>query len=173
MTASAASVLPTGSTALFVVWGPPSHGPRSRVFARELGIEAHFIFSTRRRGRLIAPLKYGYQAFTTLWLLFRRRPRIVFVQSPPSFATIFVALYSAVTGGRFVIDAHSGAFQSPYWTRPAWLYRLVARRAVATIVTNEHFAASVRSSGSNALVSATFRPPSRTTGRIRSRRSST
>jgi glycosyltransferase involved in cell wall biosynthesis len=137
---------------MFLVWGPPSHGPRSRVFARELGIPLHNVYSTRRRGKWIAPWKYGYQAIVTLLLLVRHRPRLVFVQSPPSFASILVAGYSVVTRARFIIDAHSGALQSSYWTRPRWLYHRVARRALATIVTNDTFAALVTSWGARSLV---------------------
>jgi glycosyltransferase involved in cell wall biosynthesis len=137
---------------LFLVWGPPSHGPRSRVFARELGIEIRFVTSTTRRGLLVAPLKYTSQAFKTFRLLADRRPQLVFVQSPPTFAVMTVWLYGAITGAHFVVDAHSAAMLSGYWTRPRWLYRLIARRALATIVTNEHFARWIRRSGGRALV---------------------
>jgi glycosyltransferase involved in cell wall biosynthesis len=141
------------SKALFLVWGPPSHGPRSRVFARTLGIEnIHFVYSTLRRGALAAPKKYSYQAVQTLRLLFRERPEIVFVQSPPSFAVLFVYIYCLFSGGRFVVDAHSAAMLSPVWTRPGWLHHFLARRAVATIVTNEHFAVQIESWGARALV---------------------
>lgn len=139
--------------ALFLVWGPPSHGPRSRVFAKELGIKAlHFVYSTTRRGLLVAPLKYSYQAIKTLMLLFHKHPQIVFVQSPPSFALFFVYLYCALTNSRFVVDAHSAAFQVPYWTRPRWLYRFLARKAVTTIVTNEHFQQMINDWGGHAFV---------------------
>ena len=139
--------------ALFLVWGPPSHGPRSQVFARELGIEnLHFVYATARRGLLAAPFKYSYQAVKTLWLLFKQRPKIVFVQSPPSFAVLFVYLYCLVMNGRFIVDAHSDALQSPYWTRPRWLYRFLARQAITTIVTNEHFQQQINEWGGHAFV---------------------
>ncbi len=137
---------------LFMVWGPPSHGPRSKVFARKLGIDAHFIYSTMRRGALIAPYKYAVQALKTIKLLVTKRPRLVFVQSPPSFAVVMAAMYSLVSGAGFLVDAHSDAFQRLYWTRPRWLYRWVAKRALATIVTNEHFADQIQGSGGAALV---------------------
>jgi glycosyltransferase involved in cell wall biosynthesis len=137
---------------LFVVWGPPSHGPRSTVFARELGIDVRFVYSTTARGLRVALRKYGYQAVKTLLLLYRERPEIVFVQSPPSFAALFVYLYCAITRSRFFVDAHSGAMQSPHWMKPRWLYRFLARNAIATIVTNEHFAGFVRAQGGRALV---------------------
>ena len=135
---------------LFLVWG--SHGPRSRVFAHELGIDVAFVRSTSRRGLLAAPYKYGVQAVRTVSLLLRRRPRIVFVQSPPSLAVICVWLYCSLTGGRFVVDAHSAAMLSPFWTRPRWLIRHLARRAVATVVTNQYFADALDHQGARRLV---------------------
>jgi len=138
---------------LFLVWGPPSHGPRSRVFAQELGIEEmHFIHSVTRRGLLVAPVKYTYQAVETLRLLFRKRPRVVFVQSPPSFAALFVYLYCVLAKACFIVDAHSDAFLSPYWSRPHWMHRFLARKAVTTIVTNEHFQQQIRDWGGEAFV---------------------
>lgn len=141
-----------GPDGLFLVWGPPSYGPRSEAFARELAIDLEFVYWTKRRGLLISPLKYGYQAVKTTLLLLRRRPPVIFVQSPPSFAVMWVALYCALTAASFLVDAHSAAMQSPYWTRPAWLFRYLNRRALATIVTNEHFAEMVRGCGGRALV---------------------
>lgn len=138
---------------LFLVWGPPSHGPRSRVFAQELGIEElHYVYSTTRRGLLVAPLKYTYQAVRTLILLFQQRPRVVFIQSPPSIAVFFVYLYTLLTNSCFIVDAHSDAFLSPYWKRPVWLHRFLARRAVTTIVTNEHFKQIVNGWGGHAFI---------------------
>lgn len=141
-----------GNDALFLVWGPPSRGPRSRVFARELGIEVRFVSATKRRGLLIAPFKYASQAVATVSMLLRQRPKLVFVQSPPTVAVMVVALYCALTGGGFIVDGHSAAFQSPLWTRPRRLYAFLARRAIATIVTNEHFAGIVRGYQAVALV---------------------
>ena len=50
------------------------------------------------------------------------------------------------------MDAHSDAMLSPRWTRPRLLYRHLARRALATIVTNTHFADIIRGWGGRALV---------------------
>jgi glycosyltransferase involved in cell wall biosynthesis len=140
------------SRSLFVVWGPPSHGPRTKVFARRLGIEPVFVYSTTRRGLWVGPWKYAYQAVATLLTLLRRRPRVVFVQSPPSFAPVVVWLVSSMLGARFIIDAHSGALDTRVWTRPAWLHRAVARAALATIVTNEHHRGRIEARGGRALI---------------------
>lgn len=138
---------------LFFVWGPPSYGPRSRVFSKELGIgEPHFVNSVFQRGAMSAPLRYGHQAIKTLFLLFRLRPKIVFFQSPPSQAGIFVYLYCLLTNSRYVVDAHSDALQRDRWTRPRWLYKFLARNAAATIVTNEHFQQMISGWGGDAFV---------------------
>jgi glycosyltransferase involved in cell wall biosynthesis len=138
--------------AIFIAWGPPSHANRTRVFAENLGIDVLHVFSTRRRGALAAPIKYPYQAIATVVYLIRRRPDVVLVQNPPSFAAVLIAVYSVFTGARFVVDAHTDAFVRAAWTRPRRLYRWVARRAVATIVTNEHLADRVRAWGADACV---------------------
>jgi glycosyltransferase involved in cell wall biosynthesis len=140
------------SSRLVLVWGPPSHGPRSRVLARELGMDIRFVHVTDRRGLLVAPYKYVRQALATVRCLVRERPRTVLVQSPPSLAVLVVYLASLVTGGSFVVDAHSDAMDNPYWTRPRWLHRHLARRAAATVVTNQHFADRIRAWGARALV---------------------
>lgn len=138
---------------LFLVWGPPSHGPRSQVLAQALHIpELHFVSATSRRGAWVAPFKYGVQALKTLRLLFHKRPKIVFVQSPPGLAVLVVYLYTALTGGRYLVDAHSAALLLPYWTRPRWLYRLLAQKALTTMVTNEHFQQMIAEWGGHALV---------------------
>jgi glycosyltransferase involved in cell wall biosynthesis len=137
----------------FLVWGPPSQGPRSKVLARELGIEGpHYIYSTTLRGSFSAPFKYAYQGFKTLRLLFQQCPKIVFVQSPPSFAVLFVFFYCRLTGAKYIVDAHSAALQLRIWTWPKWLCRLLARKAVTTIVTNEHFQKKVQGWGGHAFV---------------------
>jgi glycosyltransferase involved in cell wall biosynthesis len=138
--------------ALFIVWGSPGNGPRSRVFARELGIEVVFVRSWQRRGLLTAPFRYVSQAAKTRRLLHERRPRVVFVQSPPTFAVMTVLRYSRATGARCIVDAHSDALLSPWWTRPRWRFRRLAREAAATIVTNEHSAQVIRDQGGVALV---------------------
>lgn len=138
---------------LFLIWGPPSHGPRSQVFARELGIhELHFLNVTSSRGLWSALFKYPLLAIRTLSLLFRKHPKLVFVQSPPGLAVLFVALYCALTRSSFVVDAHSAAMLLPVWTKPRWFWAGLARRALVTIVTNEHFAERLRSWGARALV---------------------
>lgn len=138
---------------LFLVWGPPSHGPRSQVFAKELGIrELHFIDVTSKRGAWTAPFKYALQAIRTFSLLLRKKPNLVFVQSPPGLAVFVVYLYCVMTGGHYIVDAHSAALQLAFWTKPRWFWSALARKALMTIVTNEHFEKMLNDWGARALV---------------------
>jgi len=142
-----------GLRPLFLVWSPPARGARSRVLARELGIEQlHFIYLWRTQSLVTLPLRYLYRSLRTLHLLWRRRPRLVLIQSPPHLGVAVVLLYSILTGARYVVDAHGAAFQNPFWTRPRWLVRLLARRALVTLVTNEQDAGRMRRRGGRALV---------------------
>ncbi|MCB0190932.1 MAG: glycosyltransferase [Anaerolineae bacterium] len=139
--------------ALFLVWGPPLYGPRSKVLTRELGINSlHFVYSTSRRGFWAAFTKYTYQTLKTLKILFQERPHVVFVQNPPSFAVLCVFLYCQLTQNKFIVDAHSDALQSWYWLWPKWLTRLWARAAITTLVTNEHFRDMIQSWGGDAFI---------------------
>ncbi len=138
---------------LFLVWGPPSHGPRSQVFAKELGIrEIHFVDVTSKRGAWTAPFKYTLQALRTFSLLQRKKPNLIFVQSPPGLAVLVVYLYCTMTGSHYIVDAHSAALQLPFWTKPRWFWSALARKALLTIVTNEHFEKMLIEWGARTLI---------------------
>jgi glycosyltransferase involved in cell wall biosynthesis len=142
--------LPTVS--LFIVWAPRHRGTRSAWLARELGIDdIRYFAPTRGCGLRAALSKYPPQLVATLKALIRQRPRVLFVQSPPSFAAWTGAFYAAATGAALVVDAHSDAFERQIWTRPRWLTKRVARTAATTIVTNDHWAEVVRSWGGIAM----------------------
>ncbi|MDQ2674357.1 MAG: glycosyltransferase, partial [Chloroflexota bacterium] len=145
--------LPSVRRAVFVVWATPPKGRRSLVLGTDLGVdEVAYLADEWRPGLAADPLKYPRHLWRTARLLLRRRPRVVFVQSPPSPAVWTVALYCAMTGARFVVDAHSDAFQRDRWLRPHWLNRLASRRAAATLVTDPHWAAWLERRGARAMV---------------------
>lgn len=138
---------------LFLVWGTPDQGPRSRVMAEKLGFEVHFVETSLPRGSAYAFLKYMIQAIKTVAYLFRTRPNVVFVQSPPLFAAFFVYIYCALTGSKYIVDAHSAAFSDFWWDgMPTWLNRLVARKAITTMVTNEYMQQMIQAIGGHSLV---------------------
>ncbi len=143
--------LPSATT--FVVWAPRHRGTRSAWLAAELGIDPpHYFPAAGGRGLRAAPGKYPAQLARTIGHLLRHRPRAIFAQSPPSFAAWTAAAWSLATGAAVVVDAHSDAFERGIWTRPGWITRAVARRAAAILVTDDHWAAIVRSWGGRPIL---------------------
>jgi len=141
------------SKAIFLVWGTPDQGPRSRVLSRELGIDAIFVQTALPRGALYAPLKYLIQSAKTAALLFREKPGVVFVQSPPLFAVLVTCLYCALRDAVYIVDAHSAAFMGPWWSMPPnWLKKKLSQGAAATLVTNTRLKQMVEEMGGHAII---------------------
>jgi glycosyltransferase involved in cell wall biosynthesis len=127
-----------GLRALFLVWGAPRGTRRSLFMAQFLGMDIEYVYITARQGMGYALLKYPVQAFKTLLILMRKRPQVVFVQNPPILGVLEVYLWSLFTGARFIIDSHTDALLAPWWAWSLPLHRFLSRRAIATIVTNDH-----------------------------------
>ena len=133
----------------FVSW-LPFHG-RSQGFIEALKLEPIYVSYLRTGDVLSAPLKYGPQFVATLAALRRARAQVLFVMDPPVFAVAAVFLYCLAGRARFVMDCHSGVFESGKWRWSLSLQRFFARRAAAVIVTNPWHAAMVRSWGAPCL----------------------
>jgi glycosyltransferase involved in cell wall biosynthesis len=121
------------------------------MFARELGGKLYCIHYLKFQSPLHAPIKYVLQSLRTLKVLFHERPTAVHVQNPPFVCGLVVYLYCKLTGGCFVTEHHSAAFDRAWeWASP--IQRYVARRAVVNLVTSAHWAAIMDSWGAKALV---------------------
>jgi glycosyltransferase involved in cell wall biosynthesis len=126
---------------------------RSDHTARELGGRSHMVYEPALGSRVSTIwLKYWRQGRTTAAILRDERPEVVFVMTPPLFAAIPAFWYAARRGKRVVLDAHSAAFMHPRWRWFQWLQRWMCRRAVTTLVHNDHIARLVRDVGGHATV---------------------
>lgn len=134
---------------LLVAWAP--HGRRSESLAHELGAMLYFIHYLKFQNPLYAPVKYVMQTIRTFQVLFIQRPQVVFVQNPPFLCGLSVYLYSRATGARFVLDHHSAAF-APVWDWALPIQKYLARRAITNLVTNQHWASTVRNWSAEAFV---------------------
>lgn len=133
---------------IFVTWYP--YCRRSDALAEQIEARSYLVHYFRFKVPWLAPIKYVLQTLKTLVILFRERPTDVIVASPPITAPFVVWLLSRVFAYRFVIDAHSGVFQHTLWAWSLPLQRFLSRRALATVVTNDHLASLVRSWGARA-----------------------
>lgn len=133
---------------IFITWYP--YCRRSDAMADRIGARSYLVHYLKFKVPVLAPVKYVLQAFRTLWILLRQRPNLVLVANPPVVAPGIVWLGSKLLRYAMVIDAHSGAFQHSRWNWSLPLQRFLARRSVATLVTNHHMAAIVRAWGARA-----------------------
>jgi glycosyltransferase involved in cell wall biosynthesis len=122
---------------VFISWAP--FCSRSDSIGTRLGGKSFMVYSAGYGSRyLTVPFKYASQTIRTLRILFRERPAVVFVMTPPVFACVPAWIYSKLTGSSFVIDAHTGAFVDPRWTPLLFVHKWFSRSARTTIVTNEY-----------------------------------
>jgi len=135
---------------IFITWYP--YCRRSDALGEQIGARSYLVHYLRFKAPLLAPFKYVLQSLKTAWILLRDRPDGVLVANPPVVAPFLIWAISRLRGYRFIVDAHSGAFQHLRWSWSLPLQRFLARRAVTTIVTNETMARTVRGWGAEALL---------------------
>jgi len=124
---------------IFISWAEDCS--RSDTIARELGGKSFMVYS-RFWGSNYATIlfKYSVQFYRTIVILLRERPDIVYVMTPPTIVCFPVWCASKITRLKYVIDAHTGAFLLPPWSKLVFLHKLFSRAALATIVTNQRLA---------------------------------
>ncbi|GAC1345841.1 MAG: glycosyltransferase [Ktedonobacteraceae bacterium] len=130
---------------VFIVWF--FYSLRAESMAAELGGQVSYQYEVglKRRGLWLIPLRYLVQGWKTWRFLEQEQPEVVLVQVPPIFAALVVAFWCSLRGktrpfGRkacYVIDSHTAAFHHHDWRWARPLLRLLSRRAVATLVTDE------------------------------------
>jgi glycosyltransferase involved in cell wall biosynthesis len=126
---------------------------RSQVLAEAIHAQNHFIHFLKFKRVQYAPFKYVLQFSKTLRVLNRENPAVVVVATPPVFAAVAVYLYAKSAKKPFAIDAHTGSFLDPKWKWSRGIHALLSRRALCTIVTNEHLSKVVSQEwGGKALV---------------------
>lgn len=123
------------ASAVFVSW--VKHHGRSAALARALGAEPVFIAVGRTGQRVLAPIRYLVQTGLTTVMLVHRRPSAVIAMAPPNLLIRVLLVWRRLTGARLVIDAHSDAVLERQGSATRGSFLALARRADATIVTNE------------------------------------
>ena len=125
---------------VFIVW--KEYQRRVEVFAPYLETE-HFYFyhSWEMQSKVFKAISYIPKTINTLKCLFKNKPRLVFLQFPPTPALYAVVLYSWLTGTNYVSDCHIGL------TNQRWLNWLFAKKLLAkgeVIVHNAHLVQQVK-----------------------------
>jgi glycosyltransferase involved in cell wall biosynthesis len=136
---------------IFISWA--AYCSRSDNIAREFGGSSHMVYCSALGSNIFTIwLKYIIQFFKTQYILFTRKPKIIFVMTPPVFAVLSIYCYSLLKDVFYIIDAHTAAFLLPRWKHLQWMQCFLCRRALTTIVTNEYLACHVESGGGHATI---------------------
>ena len=135
----------------FISWQP--YCSRSDNIAREFGGQSYKVYYDSFGSRYSTILfKYSLQFFKTLFLLFRDKPDVVFVMSPPVFAIIPVYIYCKIFKKKFIIDAHTGAFLNPIWEKVMFIQKFFCTQAELTIVTNNDLLAIIKTWSARGII---------------------
>lgn len=139
--------------ALWITWETQR---RSQTLSERFGAE--YLCFDRPKTRLLG---YCVKSAKTLWALLRKRPAIVFAQSPSIVLAVLVGIVGRVFRIPVVLDVHNAGLE-PLESRSALLNAIAGvgiRLASVCIVTNEALSAKVRERGGRALVLLDPLPP--------------
>ncbi|MCA9907577.1 MAG: hypothetical protein KC519_02935, partial [Anaerolineae bacterium] len=140
----------TNPRILTMIWAPSE--TRTANFARQLNSPLYFIHYLLYNRPWIAPFKYIMQAGKTFQVLFKNHPRVVYVTSPPVFASMCVLVYCKLTGAQFVMDTHPPSLYSKRWGWSVPLVRFVSRFALMNVTDQERFKEMFEGWGAKSIV---------------------
>lgn len=139
------------SELIVMVWAPDED--RTKSFAEKLKAPLFNIHFLQYKRPIVAPFKYILQALKTLQVLFKHRPRYVYITNPPAFAPLFVLIYCRLTGNEYIMDTHPPALYSRKWGWTVPLQRFLAKRAKMNVIDQERYASMMRDEwGAEAMV---------------------
>jgi len=137
------------SRGIFIAWHVFSR--RGQLLSEKLQLDLYLVHALKPH-YFLAPVRYALQAARTFAILAREKPRLVFVQNPPIFAAVVIYIYARLWNARYVIDSHTGGLLAPWWQWSLPIHAFLSRRAITTIVTNEHLQAMVESWGADSFI---------------------
>lgn len=132
-------------------WAP--YCSRSDNIAREFNGKSYMVYYDILGSNYITILlKYLLQTIKSLQILFRERPDIVFVMSPPVIACLPAFMYCKIFKKSFIIDAHTAAFLHKRWKNKKRLSSFFTKKALRTCVTNKFLADIVKQWGGDYII---------------------
>lgn len=125
---------------VFIVW--KKFQRRVEVLAPQFELEvAYFHYTWEEKSKFHKTLSYFLKTVKTLRFLFHEKPTLVFAQLPPTLVLYYVALYSWLTGARFVTDCHNSMVYG-HWYK--WVFAKKLLNTGIMIVHNDHVAIHVK-----------------------------
>ncbi|MCV9965917.1 glycosyltransferase [Pararhizobium sp. BT-229] len=109
---------------------------RSSATASTFHVSLELISKDTGKGRIAKARGYLANMTETISVLRRRRPRTVICLNQPPFLPMICHFYALLTGGRVIMDFHSGAITKGIWRPFLPYYRHLVRAAPFTICHN-------------------------------------
>lgn len=93
---------------------------QSKTFNAKIYFINNFLSDIRKLKKFFKFIDYLVKSLTTIFIILKIRPELLFIESPPPFASYIAFLYKKLFKKKFVIDAHNGAFEPPMSSVPYW-----------------------------------------------------
>jgi len=139
------------SKMVFITWTP--NCTRSENQARHFGARLVAItYLNKEKSILLLLVRYTISFLSTLVVLFKNQPKVVFTENQPPFLILAVFMYYILSRNLYIIDSHSGAFHNKKWAWALPIYKFVAKRAFLNINTNQHHKSIVESWGGKSKI---------------------
>lgn len=120
---------------IYIVWHAFQRRAESLSDLLDLKIE-YFHFGWEEKGKLFKVVSYIPKVYLTMRCLFLYKPRYVVIQVAPTILLYVAAVYSIVTGNRYIADCHNTMIYGDHWVK--WpLAKTLLRRSFLTLVHNE------------------------------------
>ena len=138
---------------LFIAWRVFQRRTESLANKFNLHVE-YYYYPWEEKSRLHKAWSYVYKTIATINDLFRIRPKLIFIQLPPTPVLYIVAAYCQLNGCKLVADCHNAMIYSGWL---AWPFaKTLLRKSDVLIVHNqdvEHYAKKLK------LAAITLRDP--------------
>jgi glycosyltransferase involved in cell wall biosynthesis len=121
---------------MFFVW--KAYQRRAQSLAGALNLELRYYhYKWEERGKFLKTISYIGKFLATLRDLFRYKPQHVIIQLPPTPLLYAAALYSWITGARYVSDCHNAMIYGSTWIKWPLATFLLGRSHIVLVHTDD------------------------------------
>ena len=138
---------------IFISWTAPAS--RTDLLVDTFKAESYHVSYFLKNDLLYKLIRYVFATFETIYLLFNKKPKIVFLINQPVFLPMVVYICSRLRKFHYVIDSHSGLFNKRIWSFFIPIMKIIYRHSCLNIAHNNHDADIYKSWGVKTMVLGT------------------
>lgn len=127
---------------IIIVW--VAYQRRSESLAKYFDLRiCYHHYSWEEKGKYLKPFAYICKFIQTIYTLIINRPKVVFVQVPPTFPLYPVYVYCKLFGAVYIGDCHNTTFYDSYWRKFPFI-KSILRKAKWDLVHNEDIVEKIK-----------------------------